>query len=85
MNLVLPLFTALLFVVLTPGVLLTLPKGGSKLTVAVVHGLVFAVAYYFIEKIVSDLNTKVDGFKGMTSAERKKLEAKKKMVSKLGR
>ena len=57
MNLVLPLYTALLFVVLTPGILLTLPKGGSKLTVAAVHGLVFAVVLYFTAKIVVDLTT----------------------------
>jgi len=61
MDLVLPLYTALLFVVLTPGILLTLPKGGSKLTVAAVHGLVFAVVLYFTAKIVVDL-TRTEGF-----------------------
>jgi hypothetical protein len=61
MNLVLPLYTALLFVVLTPGILLTLPKGGSKLTVAAVHGLVFAVVLYFTAKFVVDLTT-TEGF-----------------------
>jgi hypothetical protein len=40
-------FLVLLFVVLTPGVLLRLPPGGSKLTVAVVHGVVFALVYHF--------------------------------------
>lgn len=34
---------AALFVALTPGVLLTLPKGGSKLTVAAVHSAVFVL------------------------------------------
>jgi hypothetical protein len=57
MDLVLALYTALLFVVLTPGILLTLPKGGSKLTVAAVHGLVFAVVLYFTAKIVVDIST----------------------------
>jgi hypothetical protein len=37
------LYMVLLFVALTPGVLLTLPKGGSKLKVAVVHAVVFVV------------------------------------------
>ena len=41
------LYVAALFVLLTPGILLTLPPGGSKLTVAVVHGLVFAVVYHY--------------------------------------
>jgi len=40
-------FVVVLFVALTPGVLLRLPPGGSKLTVAVVHGVVFALVYHF--------------------------------------
>ncbi len=37
--------TALLFFVLTPGVLLSLPPGGSKWTVAAVHAVVFAIVH----------------------------------------
>ena len=40
-------FVVVLFVALTPGVLLRLPPGGSKLTVALVHGVVFALVYHF--------------------------------------
>jgi hypothetical protein len=40
-------FVVVLFVALTPGVLLRLPPGGSKLTVAAVHGVVFALVYHF--------------------------------------
>lgn len=40
-------FVVLLFVALTPGVLLRLPPRGSKLTVAAVHGVVFALVYHF--------------------------------------
>ncbi len=40
--------TIVLFVLLTPGVVLTLPPGGSKLTVALVHAVVFALAHKFI-------------------------------------
>ena len=69
MNLVLSLYTALLFIVLTPGILLTLPKGGSKLTVAAVHGLVFAVVLYFTAQIVLDLSTMdKEGFYRATNA-----------------
>jgi hypothetical protein len=39
-----------LFVLLTPGVLLTLPRGGSRITVAVVHGVVLATILYFSYK-----------------------------------
>ena len=52
MNLAMSLYVALLFVALTPGVLLTLPPGGAKITVAFVHGLVFAVVYHFTQKAV---------------------------------
>jgi hypothetical protein len=54
MNVVMSLYVVLLFVLLTPGILLTLPKGGSKLTVAVVHSIVFLVVYYFTSGIVLD-------------------------------
>jgi|LauGreDrversion2_3_1035106.scaffolds.fasta_scaffold00212_2 hypothetical protein len=46
------LFTAVLFFVLTPGVLLRLPPGGSKLAVAAVHAVVFAVVYGLVHKTV---------------------------------
>jgi hypothetical protein len=39
-------FVALLFAALTPGVLVTLPPRSSKLTVALTHGVVFALVYY---------------------------------------
>jgi hypothetical protein len=51
-NLLMSLFVALLFVVLTPGILLRLPSKGSKLTVAVVHGIIFAIVFHFTHKMV---------------------------------
>jgi hypothetical protein len=65
MNLGMNLYIALLFVALTPGVLLTLPKGGSRLTVAFVHGLVFAVVYYFTQNAVLNASGQMDMFQGM--------------------
>ena len=52
MDLLMSLFIVVLFVALTPGVLVTLPTKGSKLTVAIVHGLVFAVVYHFMHKLI---------------------------------
>ena len=46
------IYIVVLFVVLTPGILLRLPPGGSKLTVAVVHGIVFALVTHFSYKTV---------------------------------
>jgi hypothetical protein len=51
-HLYMSLFVALLFVVLTPGVLLRLPPGGSKLTVAITHGVVFALVFHLTHKMV---------------------------------
>ena len=48
-------FVVALFVALTPGVLLRLPPGGSKLTVALVHGVVFAVVLYLSKCFVRSL------------------------------
>jgi hypothetical protein len=46
------LYLAILFFVLTPGVLLRLPPGGSKMTVALVHTIVFAIVWHFTHKYV---------------------------------
>ena len=48
-------FVAILFAALTPGVLLRLPPGGSKLTVAAVHGVVFAVVLYLTKGVVGGI------------------------------
>lgn len=42
------LTTALLFFVLTPGVLLSLPPGGSLYVVAATHAVVFALVHKFV-------------------------------------
>ena len=46
------LFMALLFVLLTPGVLVRLPPQSPLLTVAVVHGLIFALVFHLTHKMV---------------------------------
>jgi len=48
-----------LFFVLSPGNFLTLPRGGSKMTVALVHAVVFVVAYYLFQMFVVN-----EGFQG---------------------
>ena len=63
MNLTMGLYVALLFVVLTPGVLLRLPPKGPLLTAAIVHGLVFALVFCFTYKMVYRLS--LDGFEDM--------------------
>lgn len=46
------LYMALLFFVLTPGILVHLPRRGSKLVVALTHGLAFAAIFYLTHKFV---------------------------------
>jgi len=77
MNWVVTIYTALLFFVLTPGVLLRLPPKGSLLVVALVHAVVFALVYHFTHKLVwrasMDMGNalspvKREGFKKQTSS-----------------
>jgi hypothetical protein len=69
MNFFMTLYLAALFVALTPGVLLTLPKGGNKMTVAVVHGLVFAVVWYFTHRMAFRYSMQLSGFQNMNMEE----------------
>jgi len=46
------LFSAILFFLLTPGILFTIPRKSSKYIVALVHGLVYAVIWHFTHKLV---------------------------------
>lgn len=54
MNFLFIFFVFVLFFILTPGILVTLPKKGSKMVVALVHGVIFAttlaVSKYFFWK-----------------------------------
>jgi len=64
------LFIALLFFVLTPGVLLRLPPGGSKMMVAATHAVVFALVYHLTQKMVWKMFYGNEGF-----AEKKAINA----------
>ena len=43
---------AVLFFVLTPGILVSLPKGGSKRMVAAVHAVVFVLVFHLLQTMV---------------------------------
>ncbi len=70
MNFVLFIILALLFVVLTPGVLVSLPPKSGKLTVALTHGLIFAIVWTLVGKSLSrwshSLTSGFTGLEGMT-------------------
>ena len=52
MNLFMIAFTAVLFYVLSPGILLSVPANGSKHVKAIVHGVIYALVYSFTHKAV---------------------------------
>ena len=66
MNVAMLIYIAVLFVVLTPGVLVTLPPGGSKMVVILVHALLFALIYHLTHKIVYRMTLGMDGFESHT-------------------
>jgi hypothetical protein len=62
---------ALLFALLTPGVILWLPTGASRKVAAVVHGLVFALVWYLATELL-------DTMEGFSEVVADKAEDKKK-------
>ena len=67
MNLYMALYLVFLFVVLTPGVLLKIPPKGSKLVVAAVHGIIFAIVLCLTYNLISNA-TYVEHFDPNSSA-----------------
>jgi hypothetical protein len=61
MNLVVAIYSALLFFVLSPNVFLRLPQNGSKMMVAAVHAGIFALVLYFTQKTVWKLSVGLEG------------------------
>jgi hypothetical protein len=56
MNFVVALYAAVLFFILSPNVLLRLPKKGSVKVVAAVHAVVFGLLLFFTTGFVSQLH-----------------------------
>jgi len=52
MNIIVALYSAILFFILTPAVVVRLPPNGGKFTVAAVHAIVFGAILYFTQHAV---------------------------------
>lgn len=52
MDIIMFLYTAVLFFVLTPGILLSLPPNASKTVVALTHAVVFSFVWSFTNQAV---------------------------------
>ena len=61
-------YVFVLFFVLTPGVLVSLPPRGSKMAVAATHALVFAVLFQLTHKMAMKLALQLEGFQTTTVA-----------------
>lgn len=66
-SIVTSVFGAILFFLLSPGILLRLPSNGSKMTVALVHALVFGLVFYFAHRAVYSYFNPMRRFEGMTA------------------
>ncbi len=59
---------ALLFAILSPGVLLWLPVGAARRVAALVHGIVFAAVWYLIHGFIE----RIEGFDEHKASDKKK-------------
>ena len=55
MNLVMFIVSAVLFFILTPGIVLSLPPGGSKMVVAGTHAVVFGIVFTLFHNTLMSL------------------------------
>lgn len=55
MTIIMIIVMAILFAVLTPGILLYLPPGSSLGVAAITHGVVFAIVWHFIHKPIAQM------------------------------
>ena len=54
-------YAFVLFFVLTPGILLSLPPRGSKMMVAATHALVFSLIFVFTHKMLMRFASSMEG------------------------
>jgi hypothetical protein len=59
MNIFMALYAFVLFFLLTPGILLSLPPKGSKMVVALTHAAVFAIVWQLTAKMVWNATSKL--------------------------
>ena len=58
MKIIMFVYTIILFVLLTPSILFRFPRKGKKWTVAFVHGIIFAIIYYFTHMFFCKIDNK---------------------------
>ena len=81
MNIAMAIFFAILFFILSPGILLRLPNKGSKVTVAATHAVIFGILCFFAGKLFWNLSKKLrfEGFE--TTLPTNKLQVANSQIS----
>ena len=72
---------AILFVLLTPGLLLRIPSKGPLLTASIVHAIVFGILFYFIGIFIYSYYDKIESFKNQKNINAKNICTK---INKIG-
>ena len=83
MNILLFLILVVLFVLLTPGILVYLPPKSSKLTTAITHGVIFAIIWSLTHKFLMRTTSRLTSMtfmEGMTPTPPTPNPAQKKPV-----
>ena len=62
MHAITALYGAILFVLLTPGLILRIPSKGPLLHASIIHAILFGIIFYFISKLVHQNSRKVESF-----------------------
>ena len=57
MSFVIFIYVVILFMLLTPGVLVMLPPGGDKMTVTLVHALIFGIIFSMMHGTIMNLSS----------------------------
>jgi hypothetical protein len=73
-SIVTSVFGAILFFLLSPGVLLRLPPNGSKMMVAMVHALVFGLIYYIAHRSVYMYFNPMRRFEGLENKKKEGMQ-----------
>jgi len=71
MGVIVSIYAAILFFVLTPSILLRLPKNGSKYTVALVHAVVFGLLFWLTHKFVWRMTQRLEGMDDQNQVDEK--------------
>lgn len=69
MKWLLVIYTLILFVLLTPAIIVRLPQNGNKWTVAFVHGLIFTLIFHLTHNFILKFSNTLEGMRYTTTSD----------------